>query len=225
MKIYKQLAGLIGIIAIISCNDHKSGSSDSNSTPQYFKTQSEAIQKGKNDLVSIMRSSQFQFTVNPDLLQKAQPKITVKHVEIDFDQLVKHEQVNSLNELKNDAKSNINALMIDNNVITVIQTTLSDKGWTVTGLADAALTADLDEILSSQSNEVIDEIILYEISNLQAFIYQVKTTDGESYFTKYNGATLKERTAIEQFYPMLHGDALLFERKYGDEVRSKKLLK
>jgi hypothetical protein len=225
MKLYKQLTGLILIITIISCNDHKGGTSDSGSTPQYFKTQSEAIQKGKNDLLSIMRSSQFQFTVNPDLLQKAQPKITIKHVEIDFDQLLKQEQVNNLNQLRNDSKSNINALMIDNNVITVIQTAQSDKGWCVTGMADPALASDLDEVLSTQQNEQIDEITLYEIANLQAFIYQVKTTNGETYFSKYNGATLKERTSIEQLYPILHGDALLLERKYGEEIKSKKLLK
>lgn len=225
MKIYKQLTGLIVITAIMSCSNHTNGPTDSNNLPQYFKTQSEAIQKGKNDLLSIMRSSQFQFTVDPDLLQKSQPKITVKHVEIDFDQLLKQEQVNNLDQLRNEPKSNINALMIDNNVITVIQTAQSDKGWSVTGLADAALASDLDEVLSTQQNEQISEIILFEISNLQAFIYQVKTANGEAYFSKYNGANLKERTAIEQLYPVLHSDALLFERKYGEEIRSKKLLK
>jgi hypothetical protein len=225
MKIYKQLTGLIFVLTIISCNDHRNGSSESNSAPQYFKTQSEAIQKGKNDLLSIMRSSQFQFTIDPALLQKSQPKITVKHVEIDFNQLLKEEQVNNLNQLRNDAKSNINALMIDNNVVTIIQTVQSDKGWTVTGLADAALASDLDEVLSTQSIDQIDEITLYEIANLQAFIYQIKTTIGEMYFSKYNGATLKESTSIDQIYPVLHGDALLFERKYGDDLRYKKLLK
>lgn len=225
MKVYNPLTGLIIMVTIISCNDHKNGSADSGNTPQYFKTQSEAIRKGKNDLLSIMRSSQFQFTVNPDLLQKAQPKITVKHVEIDFDQLLKQEQVNNLNQLRNDAKSNINALMVENNVVTVIQTAQSDKGWSVTGFADAALTADLDEVLSTLPNEQIDEVTLYEIANLQAFVYQVKTASGEAYFSKYNGATLKERTSIEQLYPILHGDALSLERKYGEEIRSKKLLK
>ncbi len=225
MKIYKQITGMVLLMTIISCSHKNDESTDSGSTPQFFKTQSEAIQKGKNDLASLIRSSQFQFTINPELLQKSQPGITVKHVEIDFDQLIKEERISNLNQLKSDARSNINALMINSNVITVIQTAQSDKGWKVTGLADAALTSELDEIVSSLSNEQIEEVTLYEIANLQAFIYQVKTAEGEIYFSKYNGSGLKERISIEQLYPVLHGDALLFERKYGDEIRSKKLLK
>ncbi|HET6227690.1 MAG TPA: hypothetical protein VFF27_15515 [Bacteroidia bacterium] len=226
MKIYKQLLMIMMIITIISCNRKKDDSSNSGDDTAYFKTQAEAVVRGKNDLISILRSnSGFQIAISQDLLQKAQPGITVRHLEVDFDQLLKQDQTNDLNQLKNNAKSNINTLMVENNVLTVIQTANSDKGWTVTGLADASLSNELSEILSAQSNSKIEEITLFEIPNLQAFVYQVKTPDGERYFTSYNGFSLKEGLSVDQLYPLLHSDALVLERTYGDELKLKKLVK
>jgi hypothetical protein len=226
MKIYKQLIIAACITTIVSCNRKDTDSSDSDKDTAYFKTQSEAVIRGKNDLISVLRSaSAFDLPISPELLQKSQPGITIKNLEVDFDQLLKQDQINNLNQLKSNAKSDINTLMVDNNVLTVVRTVDSPKGWIVTGLADTGLSNELAEILSSQSGSRIEEITLFEISNLQAFIYRVKTTDGETYFTNYNGFSLKESVSIEQLYPLLHNDALTIERTYGDELKSKKLVK
>lgn len=227
MKILKYITVILSITAIISCRDNgEDNTNPGNDSSAYFKTQSEAIQKGKNDLLTILRSgSGFQFTIDPELLQKSQQGITVKHKEVDFDRLLKEGSPIPFEQLTQDSKSNINTLVVDHNVITVIQTANSEKGWTVTGLADAALANDLDEVLSTQSSDRIEAVTLYEIANLQAYIYQVKTLDGESYFSKYDGFTLKQGTSIEEIYPVLHGDAQAFDRKYGNEIKLKKLVK
>lgn len=227
MKIVKYISGLIFLVMIFSCNS-KDGNPNTNNmnAATYFKTQSEAVLKGKNDLLSIMKSAgNFQFTVDPELLKKAQPGITVKHIELDFDQLLGERTLNTLSQLQGSPKSNINTLVVENNVVTVVQTVKSEKGWRVTGLADAALANDLDEVVNAQSNPAVSDIILYEIANLQAFVFMVKTIDRERYFTKYNGFNLKEGISIEQLYPMLHDDAQTFERKFGEEIKLKKLTK
>lgn len=228
MKIVNYITGMALVAALFSCSrkGDDSTNTDNPSTPQYFKTQSEAVLKGKNDLLNVMRSSaELKLTINPELLQKSQPGIIVKHLEIDFDRLLKQDQPTNLGQLSNNGKSNINTLMVDNNVITVVQTSNSEKGWAVTGLADAALANDIDEVLSAQSNSRIEEITLYEIANLQAFIFQVKTLDGEAYYSKYDGFNLKEGASIDQLYPVLRSDAQLFDRKYGEEIKSKQLVK
>lgn len=227
MKRIIYITGLALLTIVVACSRKNDDTTNTDeSTPQYFKTQSEAVLKGKNDLLSILRSSAgFQFTVNPELLQKSQPGVSVKHVEIDFDQLLKLDNLNNLEQLSKELKSNINTLVVDRNVVTVIQTANSDKGWVIIGLADASLTNDLDEVLSSQINSRVEEITLYEIANLQALIYKVKTSDGETYFSRYNGFNLKENYSLERLYSLLHSDAQLFERKYGEEIKSKKLVK
>lgn len=227
MKISKYITVLLVIITMVSCSRNGDNTTDpDNQEPQYFKTQSEAVQKGKNDLITILRSgSGFQFTIDPQLLQKAQPGITVVHKEIDFERLLKESNPLLLDQLASDSKGNINALMVENNVVTVIQTAYSDKGWVVTGLADPALSNDLDEVLGSQAGNPVEEVTLYEIANLQAYIYKVKTTYGESYFSKYDGFTLKQGASIDEIYPVLQGDAQVFDRKYGNEVKLKKLVK
>lgn len=226
MKIYKQIILAAFIVTVVSCSRKDHDSNNSNDDTAYFKTQSEAVIRGKNDLISVLRStSAFQIAVNPELLQKSQPGISIKHLEVDFDQLLKQDGLNNLSALRNSPKSDINTLMVDNNLLTVVQTTHSPKGWTVTGLADSGLSNELSEILSAQSNSKINEVTLFEIPNLQAFIYRVKTAEGESYFTNYNGFSLKESVSIEQLYPLLHNDALVLERTYGDELKSKKLVK
>jgi hypothetical protein len=226
MKIYKQLLMIMAITTIISCNRKNDDSTNTGDDTAYFKTQSEAVVRGKNDLINILRShSEIQIPINQDLLQKAQPGITVKHLDVDFDQVLKEEQINELSQLRNNAKSNINTLMVENTVLTVVQTANSDKGWTVTGLVDASLSNELNEIVNAPSNSKIDEITLFEIANLQAFIYEVKTPDGKRYFTSYNGFNLKEALSIDQLYPLLHSEALVLQRTYGDELKLKKLLK
>lgn len=226
MKIYKQLVLAVLVTAIVSCSRKGNDSNNSDNGTSYFKTQNEAIVRGKNDLISVLRStSSFQLNINPELLQKSQPGISVKHVEVDFDQLLKKDQLNNLDELKNNQKSYINTLMVDNSLLTVVQTIESPKGWTVTGLADATLANELGEVLNSSTNFKDGDITLFEIPNLQAFIYQLKSAEGDSYYTNYNGFSLKESVSIEQLYPLLHNDALVLERTYGDELKSQKLVK
>ena len=227
MKIYKHIILAALVITLASCkrNDNDSNTSNENSTA-YFKTQSEAVIRGKNDLISVLRStSAFQIAVNPELLQKSQPGISIRHLEVNFDQLLKQNELNNLSELSSTPKSDINTLMVDNNLLTVVQTINSPKGWTVTGLADSGLANELSEILGSQAGLKINDITLFEVPNLQAFIYKVKTAEGERYFTNYNGFSLKESISIEQLYPVLHSDALEMERTYGDELKSKELVK
>jgi hypothetical protein len=225
MKLLKYITVLFPLM-IISCGRNDGGTNNSdNNQPPYFKTQGEAVLKGKNDLLSILRSSAFQFTIDPQLLERSQPGITVKHQDIDFDRLLKEENPVPLDQLVKDSKSNINTLMVENNVVTVVKTAKSDKGWTVTGLADAMLANELDEVLNAQPRERIQEVTLYEIDNLQAFVYQVKTLDGSAYFSSYNGFTLKQGASIEELFPVLHEDAQVFERKYGSEIKRKKLVK
>ena len=226
MKIYKQIIIAVLVTTIVACSIKTTNSDNSGNSTPYFKTQSEAVIRGKNDLISILKStSAFQLNVNPELLQKSQPGISVKHLEVDFDQLLKKDQLNSLNELKNTQKSYVNSLMVDSNVLTVIQTAESSKGWTVTGIADSGLANEIGEIINMQPNLKDGDVTLFEIPNLQAFVYQVKTSDGDSYYTSYNGFSLKERVSIEQLYPLLHSDALVLERTYGDELKSQKLVK
>lgn len=229
MKIYKKLviaAFAVTMITIASCSRKGNNSTDSNNSTSYFKTQSEAVIRGKNDLVNILRSSpSIQIAVNAELLEKSQPGISLKHLEVDFDQLLKQDQINNFYQLKNSEKSTINTLIVENNVLTIIQTANSDKGWRVTGLADATLTNDLNEVLASLATAKPVEITLFEIENLQASIYAIKTTEGETYHTNYNGFSLKEGVSIEQLYPLLHNDALTLERTYGDELKTKGLVK
>ncbi len=226
MKIINYIAGLIIVLTISSCNREDGTSTNTDNSTSYFKTQDEAVLKGKGDLLSILRSSsEIQLTINPELLEKAQPGISVKHLEIDFDQVLKQERISDLNQFRTDARSNINTLSVDKNVVTVIRTANSDKGWTVTGLADAAITNDLDEILSARDNTPIEGVILYEIPNIQAFIYSVKTSEGNKYFSKYNGYSLKEEVSIERLYPLLYNDAQVFYKTYREQIKSKKLVK
>ena len=114
MKIYKHIILAALIITIASCSRKGNDSNNSNDTSAYFKTQSEAVIRGKNDLISVLRStSAFQIAVNPELLQKAQPGISIKHLEVDFDQLLKQDGLHNLNELRNNQKSDINTWMVD----------------------------------------------------------------------------------------------------------------
>lgn len=226
MKVYKHIILAALAITVVSCSKKGNDSNNSTDDTAYFKTQSEAVIRGKNDLISVLRStSAFQIAVNQELLQKSHPGISIKHLEVDFDQLLKQDALQNLSELRSAPKSDINTLIVDNNLLTVVQTIHSPKGWTVTGLADSGLSNELSEILNAQSYSNIKEVTLFEIPNLQAFIYQVKTDEGESYFTNYNGFSLKERVAIDQLYPLLHNDALVIERTYGDELKSKNLVK
>ena len=136
------------------------------------------------------------------------------------------DSISSLGQLLKEEKSFISPLVADKNVTTVVETAKSEKGWTVIGLGDSQKAADLNTIMKAISNDNgASEITLYEIPNLQLFIYGVNTNNQEQYFMNYNQFSMREAVSIQNFYPVLKEDAMRFNKNFGDQIKKAKLVK
>ncbi len=217
-------------IILFSCGNQKSETAMNNNNanqPQFFTTPDEAAKKGRSDLLSILKTNKdINLNIDAGKLENSQPGKLLKHVEIDFNKLIKTDSVSSLSQLSGSELNTLAPFVTGNEIAGIVEINKTPKGWEVAGLGNKNVTDDINEIgrTLNQSPANMD-ITVYEVPNLQILIYSVKNADVENYFMNYDKNNLKEAVSIQNFYPMLKEKSVAFERNFGDLVKKQKLVK
>ncbi|MDQ3020804.1 MAG: hypothetical protein M3R36_09575 [Bacteroidota bacterium] len=215
-------------IILSSCGDKKSNSDmDKDKQPQVFNTPDEAAKKGKNDMLSVLKNNKdINLNIEPGKLESSQPGKLVKRVEIDFSKLLKTDSVSSLSELSKSELNTLAPLVAGNEIIGIVEINKVTKGWQVAGLGNRNITTDINVISKSvNQNPGVMDITVYEVPNLQIFIYEVKDTAGSKYFLNDGSNNLREGVSIQNFYPSLKEQAMVYEKNYGEIIRKQKVVK
>lgn len=215
-------------IMLSSCGDKKSNTQMNNANqPQEFPTPEEAVKKGKSDMLNVLKNNkEINLNIDPAKLESSQPGKLIKHIEIDFAKLIQTDSVTSLSELSRSEMNTLGPLVTGNEIIGMVEINKVAKGWQVAGLGNRNITSDINVVSSSvNQNPGVMDITVYEVPNLQVFIYSVRDTSGERYFLNDDNNNLREGVSIQNFYPGLKDQAVVFERNYGELIRKQKLLK
>jgi hypothetical protein len=222
-SIYIKVVTLLIITTVIGCKDQKKGMSQS--TPKYYATENEAIEKAKSDLLSIIRTSKgLSLGVDEKALQEAKPGIAVKQSNIDFEKLLTADSTSSFEGIKKGEMATIFPLVAGDRVVTVVELNKDEKGWSIAGLAGKSIANDLNTIKIAVGPEA--EISVYDIPNLQVKVYGVKKDGAEIFYTDYGGQfSLRQGVNASQLMPVLAKAAQEFQRLYGDELKKQRLVK
>lgn len=228
-KIMKNLKYILIIIStpvlLYSCTDKKNGnnSQNGNQMENQFSSADDAVAKGKNDLLAILKNKQFTINIDSAALKRSQPETPIPLYEVSFDRLLKSNG-DSLITISTDSKKWNIPLVDKNKIVATIATSKNEKGWQIDEVANPSISNDLNEIRASLNTPNM-LIKVYEVPNINATLYETKIEGRNMYFTKYNGQSLRQPVAADVIFNQLKTDALVFQRRFGEQLKKGKLVK
>lgn len=189
------------------------------------KSMQEAAEKGKQDLLEILRSGRdLNLGVNAEELEGARSGKAVEHKILTFNDVQK---INSMNNLEAAVDKNASIKMIvpftnGNDVATVVVVAQGAEGYEVAGLGGASLAKDLSTVMKASGS---NDITVYEVPNLAATIYAVNDGGQEMYYTSFQGNSLRRAVPASALFPALQSAAQKFQQQYGNKVKDQRLVK
>ncbi len=192
-----------------------------------FRTIKEAVNKAKSDLMTVLRlNKDIDLGVDITSLEKAQSGNAVESVLVDFDRLLKAKSFGSFDKLISSRKNTVVPLVSDGKVITIVEIGKDKKGWHVAGLGSAKITEELNTIYSTVEDRKNVRITIYDVPNLQASVYGVRSDDHEIFYTDYSDYFLLRKGVVaKHLLTQLKEDAIRFQKEYGKLLKERKLVR
>lgn len=191
-----------------------------------FKTSQEAAEKGKNDLLSLLKMKHgFNLSVKASEIEESRLGKPITAYDIDFQKLLSAQQKTPIIELSTSASKNMTPLQNSNGVIGVIDTRKKENGWQVSGLTNDTIKNDLNLIAKTGWLKDQPRIEYFEIPNLYSRVYAIKTERRTGYFSNHEGFSMRKPVSIEDLLPKLQQDARQFEKIYGQTLKEKHLVR
>ncbi len=224
--IFILLAGLLTFL-LTSCNKNSGMNNNDGNQPvkeNLFKTSEEAVMKGKNDLLSLVRNNkEFNLGIDAAALERSAPGKAVPEMTLNFERLIQNQR-DSIATMLEDSRRLSTPLVADNTVVTVIGTSQAEGGWRLGELGNKELANDLTALVGTAGMNMM-QVSRIEVPNLQATIYEVTNANGRQYFTNYGGRSLREPVNQAELLKQLQADAVRFQREFGDQLKKNNLVR
>jgi hypothetical protein len=223
--ILKSLLLLLSVIFILyACKQEKEEGDGKMNEPKIFNTPEEASAKAKSDLIDVLETNKdLDLGIDIEKLRNSQQARMIQYADVDFQKLLTTENEQSLSDISNSPKSMITPFVLMNSVVGVVEVGPEQGGWKVVGLGNKPIKEDLNTA-GIELNPNAD-VTVYEVPNLQLYIYGVRKDASETYYLNFGQYTLRDSTSIQDFYPKLHESSIKFQRDYGEILKKEPLVK
>ena len=222
-SIFKSAFLLLSIIFIFSSCQSQGGEGEMNEQ-KIYKTPEDAAVNAKSDLIQVLETNKdIDLGIDVAKLRKAELVRLAKYQEVDFEKILTTESVQSLSEISFPQKSMVAPFILDDKVIGVAEVNEVSDGWKVAGLGNKPITDDINTTRVNLNNDL--EVIIYEVPNLQIYIYGVRKGTVETYYLNFDDFTLKDSTDLKTFYPVVRESSIRFQKKFGEQLKKEKLVK
>jgi hypothetical protein len=212
------------IFVFYSCTNQEGEGEGEMNEQKIYKTPEEAIAKAKSDLIQVLETNKdLDLGIDVEKLRNAETVEPARYAEVDFDKLLRSENVLSLSDISSPPKSMVAPFVLENTVVGVAEVGEVPDGWKIVGLGNKPITDDLNTAGIMLDKEAA--VTIYEVPNLQLFIYGVKKEASETYYLNFSEFTLKDSTNLEAFYPVLRESSIQFYKEFGDQLKKEKLVK
>lgn len=185
----------------------------------------EAAQKGKQDLLEILRSGRdLNIGVSADELERARAGTPVPRKMLNFDQMLNMKPDSDLSKMVKEAGSKSVIVPFGKNmdVATIVVVAPSEKGYEVAGLGGTSVAQDLSRVMKASGSS---NIVAYEVPNLQTTIYAVTESGQGMYYTSFQGNSIRRGVSASALFPALQQAAQKFQQEYGDKVKDQRLVR
>lgn len=183
-----------------------------------------AIEKGKSDLIEILTTpgNQFNFDISADEVKQAQPASAIPNKEMNFEGLLKYDEQQDVSRLLSKTQKLVVPLVVGSNVVTTISVVGTDqKNYKVGELINHQYHNELNQLPNEIKRSNFKNINIVYVPNLNVNIYM--DNDAKSY-TSYKGHSIREGVSTQELVRELKDDAIIFQKKYADQLKSGKLL-
>jgi hypothetical protein len=209
-----------GITVAILCS---SGCKKEGEQPPPFSTPEEAANKGKSDLLTLLRSRKdVALGFEEQTIEKAEPATPIRQFQITFEDLM---AAGSFAGLKHNELATVVPLVAGDTVATVVGVVKGEAGWRVASLADKSLSSELDIVRKAAGSQA--DIAIYNLPHSGVKVYGVTPAGaGEAaavFYTNYTGFNLREAVPADPLLPVIKQDAAEFQRTYAEELKRRKL--
>jgi hypothetical protein len=212
------------IFIFYSCTNQEGEGEGEMNEQKIFKTPDEAIAQAKSDLIQVLETNKdLDLGIDIEKLRNAEPVEPARYAEVDFEKLLRSENVLSLSDISSPPKSMIAPFVLDNGIVGVAEVGEVPDGWKITGLGNKPITDDLNTTGIVLDKEAV--ITIYEVPNLQLFIYGVRKETSETYYLNFSEFTLRDSIDLKAFYPALRESSIRFNKEFGDKLKKEKLVK
>jgi hypothetical protein len=223
--ILKSLLLLLSVIFILySCKQENGEGEGKMNEPKIFNTPEEAAAKAKSDLIEVLETNKdLDLGIDVEKLQNSQQAKMIQYADVDFQKLLTTENVQFLSDISNSPKSMLTPFVMMNSVIGIVEVGPERGGWKVVGLGNKPVKEDLNTARINLTGNA--DVTVYEVPNLQLYIYGVRKNVSETYYLNFGQHTLRDSTSIQDFYPELHESSIKFQREYGGILTKEQLVK
>ncbi len=179
----------------------------------------EAIDKGKSDLLEILKQQTFDLNVDIEQLQSARGTNGIPFKQMDFQRLLNYEQ-EDIERLLLEQEKLIVPLSNNNNVITTISVAEKGNNFEVTDLINRQYATELEMLPEEAKRNNFGNVTIVKVQNLTATLY---IANGKVY-TSYENRELREAQNVQRLLTDLKNKAVIFQEKYGDILKRNKLV-
>ena len=186
------------------------------------RSQNEAIEKGKSDLVQILSESgkDFNFGLSADEVKRSKPAAAIPFKDLSFDRLLKYEG-QEVSSLLGKTQKLVVPLVDGTRVITTISIAeTSRQNYKVSELINQNYQNDLNQLPAEIRRSGFSGINIVYVPNLNTIIYMQK----DVIYSSYRGNSLQKGLPAEEVMKTLQEAAVEFQRKYGDKLKEGNLL-
>ncbi|MGB5288156.1 MAG: hypothetical protein WBQ32_01405 [Ignavibacteriaceae bacterium] len=224
-SILKSAFLLLSIIFIFSYCQSQEGEGEGEMNEQkIYKTPEDAALNAKSDLIQVLETNKdIDLGIDVAKLRNAELVRLVKYQEVDFEKMLTTESIQSLSEISFPNKSMVAPFILDDEVVGVAEVNEVRDGWKVAGLGNKPITDDINTTRVNLNNNL--EVTIYEVPNLQIYIYGVRKEAAETYYLNFDDFTLKDSTALKTFYPVVRESSIRFQKEFGEQLKKEKLVK
>lgn len=195
---------ILAMHTLNACNESSQQEVNSNAPYYQFATATEAVAKGKKDLLNIISSHKLKgIGIDSALLARAQPVESLNTIEISLDLLMKADSIEHMQDIVYKEKGRITPLYADDKIVTSIITRIDSGIWTVSGFRNEFVETEISVLRKSNPFYHQSEISLYEIPTIKARVYGFNFDGKEDYFTGYNGFSLEKPVALNRLFEVL----------------------
>ena len=188
-----------------------------------FKTQEEAIQKAQESFAVLIESGVGDFGVKAEEIRNAKATLPLNYQQLDFMSLLDTANIESFKSLGSSMMNYVVPLVLNARIIAVIQITENEESWSIVGMGNTALSDALNSLPEDIKNDSLPNVIIYDIPNIIATVYVLESEADEVCYADYGQFSLGEGVESAVILENLHMAAVVFQEKYGDVLKEKKL--
>ncbi len=195
--------------------------------PVVYPTLDEASKNAKTSLIEIMKLQRdLKINIDQKELELSNPEGSVKHYMVNFDSFLSSDSTKALKDISKDEGITIVPFVYNKRVIATASINKLSDGWRVGGLFNNRITSSINNLQRVREQSSKSTINYFEVPNIDAQIYEVVSDSAARYFADYGTLYNTEKeTSLPELMKVLKKDAAEFQRKFGKDLKDKKLVK